>query len=73
MIPCTGADRSDARLFAGRCGHPSTWVTPRGPRCEACAEGEMAVISEGACLLVIIAESQGRTREDILAGYRRMQ
>lgn len=61
----------DGKLFADRCQDVPAFDTPAGPRCEACAAREMEAIREGACLLAIVADEQGRPRERLLAQYRR--
>lgn len=56
--------------IADRCGALATWTCPSGPRCEACAQREMAAIREGKCLLAIIADREGIPRETLAAKYR---
>jgi len=71
-IPCTGP-RDPDQIFSDRCGAESTYRTPAGPRCGGCAARGMAAIREGACLLVLLAEQRGVTREQLLAMYVRIQ
>ena len=59
-------------LFPSRCGKASAWLTPSGPRCDACAQHEMALIREGKCLLALLADSKGVPRETLIAKYQRI-
>ena len=70
-MTCTGP--RDGRIFADRCGAPATWICPSGPRCAECAEREMAAIRDGACILAILADKHGTSREALIARYRRIQ
>lgn len=70
-LNCTGP--RDGQPFAERCGLPAAYRTPSGDRCEACAEREKAAIRDGACILAILADKKGVSRETLLAKYVRIQ
>lgn len=55
------------------CSKPAAWSTPSGPRREDCAEREVSAIRDGACVLAIVAEARGGTREALLKKYARVQ
>jgi len=59
--------------FADRCRAPASYRTPSGDRCETCAEREKAAIRDGACILAILADKKGVSRETLLAKYVRIQ
>lgn len=61
------------KLFPERCRKPASFMTPSGPRCEACAEREMSAIREGSCLLAMLADEKGTPREVLLSKYVRIQ
>jgi len=71
-MTCTGPKNGEL-FVAERCGASATWLCPSGPRCNVCAEREMAAIRDGTCLLAIIGDARGTSRETLLAQYKRLQ
>lgn len=58
--------------FSERCGELATWICPLGPRCNECANREIESIKSGECLLSIMADRNGISRENMISKYKRL-
>lgn len=63
----------NGEFFAARCHAPAAWLSPAGPRCDACATREKKTIEDQSCLLAILAQERGISTETLLSRYRKIE